>query len=93
MNKQSRMKLIIVGLRNKFENIDKNVIKLINIGINIAYIICLIGTITLYIEYKKNISLELFYIGLSVFKLGIIIALGFLIIGGGMGIIKNLNEN
>ena len=53
----------------------------------------MIGIITLYIHYKIHISLEFFQIGLTIFKLGIITAVGFVVIGGGMGIIKKLSEN
>lgn len=73
--------------------IDKKVIKLIKIGVNIAYIVCLIGVAALIVEYKMNISLEFMKIGISIFKLGIIIASGFIIIGGGLGILKKMSEN
>lgn len=79
-------------VKNLIETMDKRVISLINIGNNIAYIVCLIGIVSLYIEYKKNISIEFYNIGLSVFKLGIILLCGFVFIGGGLGIAKELME-
>ena len=73
--------------------IDKNVIKSVKIGVNIAYIVCLIGVASLIIEYKMSISSEFMQIGIAVFKLGLIIAAGFVGIGGGLGVVKKMKEN
>lgn len=75
------------------KNIDKRIIRLITIGNIIAYIVCLIGVLALFIEYRIHISVEFFSVGITIFKLGIIIALGFVIIGGGFGIIKKMMES
>lgn len=80
-------------IKKLIKNIDKKILKLISIGNSIAYIVCLIGILALFIEYRVHISSELFSIGIAIFKLGIIIALGFVIIGGGLGIIKKMMEN
>ena len=87
------MKKNLKDVIEMINGIDKKVVKLIKIGVNISYIVCLIGIATLIIEYKMNISLEFMKIGISIFKLGIIIALGFVIIGGGLGILKKMSEN
>ena len=79
-------------LRELIKNIDKRIIRLITIGNIIAYIVCLIGVLALFIEYRIHISVEFFSVGITIFKLGIIIALGFVIIGGGFGIIKKMME-
>ena len=80
-------------LRELIKNIDKRIIRLITIGNIIAYIVCLIGVFALFIEYRIHISVEFFSVGITIFKLGIIIALGFVIIGGGFGIIKKMMES
>lgn len=80
-------------LRELIKNIDKRIIRLITIGNIIAYIVCLIGVLALFIEYRIHISAEFFSVGITIFKLGIIIALGFVIIGGGFGIIKKMMES
>ena len=80
-------------LRELIKNIDKRIIRLITIGNIIAYIVCLIGVLALFIEYRIHISVEFFSGGITIFKLGIIIALGFVIIGGGFGIIKKMMES
>ena len=80
-------------LRELIKNIDKRIIRLITIGNIIAYIVCLIGVLALFIEYRIHISVEFFSVGITIFKLGIIIALGFVIIGGGFGIIKKTMES
>ncbi len=80
-------------LRELIKNIDKRIIRLITIGNIIAYIVCLIGVLALFIEYRIHISVEFFSVGITIFKLGIIIALGFVIIGGGFGIIKKMMES
>ncbi|MCI8546549.1 MAG: hypothetical protein HFJ44_04865 [Clostridia bacterium] len=87
------MKKNLKDVIEMINGIDKKVVKLIKIGVNISYIVCLIGIAALIIEYKMNISLEFMKIGISIFKLGIIIALGFVIIGGGLGILKKMSEN
>ena len=80
-------------LRELIKNIDKRIIRLITIGNIIAYIVCLIGVLALFIECRIHISVEFFSVGITIFKLGIIIALGFVIIGGGFGIIKKMMES
>lgn len=82
----------IKKIQKMIDSLDKRVISLIGIGNNIAYVVCLIGVISLYIEYKQNISIEFFYIGISIFKLGIILLCGFIFIGGGLGIVKKFME-
>ena len=81
------------AFRKLIKNIDKKTLRLINIGNTIAYLVCLIGLLALYIEYRVHISMEFFSVGITIFKLGILIALGFIVIGGGFGIIKKMMEN
>ncbi|MBP3463707.1 MAG: hypothetical protein ACI4VN_05470 [Clostridia bacterium] len=56
----------------KIKNMDKKIIKLIDIGQWIFFLISLMGIIILLVHYKLYISAELYYIGLELFKIGII---------------------
>lgn len=56
----------------KIKKMDKKIIKMINIGQWIFFLISLIGVVILFIHYKLYISAELYYVGIEVFKLGII---------------------
>ena len=83
----------IKSLKEIIKNIDKRIIRLINIGNGIAYVVCLVGILALFIEYRVHISMEFFSVGITIFKLGIIIAAGFIVIGGGFGIIKKMMDD
>ena len=48
------------AFRKLIKNIDKKTLRLINIGNTIAYLVCLIGLLALYIEYRVHISMEFF---------------------------------
>lgn len=56
----------------KIKNMDKKIVKMINIGQWIFFLISLMGVAILLIHYKLYVSAELYYIGIEVFKLGII---------------------
>ena len=53
-------------------NLDKKVLKLILKFEKISFIISVIGTIILYIYLKFYIDNILFYIGINIFKFGLI---------------------
>ena len=56
----------------KIKKMDKKIVKMINIGQWIFFLISLMGGAILLIHYKLYISAELYYVGIEVFKLGII---------------------
>jgi len=56
----------------KIKKMDKKIVKMINIGQWIFFLISLMGVAILLIHYKLYISAELYYVGIEVFKLGII---------------------
>lgn len=56
----------------KIKKMDKKIVKMINIGQWIFFLISLMGVAILFIHYKLYISAELYYVGIEVFKLGII---------------------
>lgn len=79
---------MIQNIMNFIEKVDKKVINIINIGVHIAFIICLMGTILLAIHYKIYISANLYYIGIGIFKIGLWTAVSFIICGIGVWCIK-----
>lgn len=56
----------------KIKKMDKKIVKMINIGQWIFFLISLMGVAILFIHYKLYISAELYYVGIEVFKIGII---------------------
>ena len=56
----------------KIKKMDKKIVKMINIGQWIFFLISLMGVAILLIHYIIYISAELYYVGIEVFKLGII---------------------
>ena len=82
----------IKSIKEMIKNIDKRVLRLIDIGNGIAYTVCIIGILTLLIEYRVHISMEFLSVGVTIFKLGIIIAVGFFVIGVGLGILKRMMD-
>ena len=56
----------------KIKRMDKKIIKLIDIGQWIFFLVCLLGIAVLFVHYKLYISAELYKIGIQVFKIGII---------------------
>ncbi|MBR3132923.1 MAG: hypothetical protein IKG42_02430 [Clostridia bacterium] len=70
------------------EKIDKKILNIINIGLHIGFIICIIGIILLAIHYKIYISPNLYFIGIGVFKLGLWTAVSFIICGVGLWCVK-----
>ncbi len=74
---------------NKIKKMDKKIIKLIDIGLWISFLLSCLGIILLLIHYKIYISAELYYIGIEVFKLGIIGAVSIIVCGYGLWIIKD----
>lgn len=72
----------------KIKNMDKKIIKLIDIGQWIFFLVCLLGVAVLFVHYKLYISAELYKIGIQIFKLGIIGAISVIICSCGLWIVK-----
>lgn len=74
---------------NKIKNMDKKIVKLVDIGLWISFLVSTMGVILLMIHYKLYISAEFYYIGIEVFKLGIIGAVSIIVCSCGLWIVKN----
>lgn len=72
----------------KIKKMDKKIIKLIDIGQWIFFLICLLGIAVLFVHYKLYISAELYKIGIQVFKIGIIGVVSVIVCSCGLWIIK-----
>ena len=73
---------------NKFKNMDKKIVKLIDIGLWISFLVSVLGLIILLIHYKVYISAELYYIGIEIFKIGIIGAVSVIVCSCSLWLIK-----
>ena len=79
---------IVNQLIDKVKNLDKNTVKIMMPGFTFSFILCLISTISLF-TYEIIYSLpNLFYIGISLFKTGLMFACMFFICGIGFDTIK-----
>ena len=79
---------MIQNIFNKLKGMDKKIIKLIDIGQMIFFLISLLGMVVLFIHYKLYISAELFQIGIEIFKIGIIGAISVIMCSCGLWMIK-----
>lgn len=72
----------------KIKKMDKKIIKLIDIGQWIFFLICLLGIAVLFVHYKLYISAELYKIGIQVFKIGIIGVISVIVCSCSLWIVK-----
>lgn len=73
---------------NKIKNMDKKIIKLVDIGLWISFLVSMMGVVLLLIHYKLYISAELYYIGIEVFKMGLIGAVSLIVCSCGLWLVK-----
>jgi len=71
---------------------DKKIVKMINIGQWIFFLISLMGVAILFIHYKLYISAELYYVGIEVFKIGIIGVISVIACSCTLWLIKEKNR-
>ncbi len=69
----------IINFFNIIKKMDKKLLRLIDICLWIFFLISTMGIIVLLIHYKIYISAELYYIGIEIFKIGIIGAIATII--------------
>lgn len=74
---------------NKIKRMDKKIIKIVDIGLWISFLISVLGVIVLGIHYKMYISAELYYIGIEIFKLGLIGAVSLIVCSCGLWLVKD----
>lgn len=80
--------MMIQNIVNKLKRMDKKIIKLIDIGQMIFFLVSVLGVLLLLIHYKMYISAELYQIGIEIFKIGIIGAVSVVVCSCGLWIIK-----
>jgi vacuolar-type H+-ATPase subunit I/STV1 len=73
---------------NKIKNMDKKIIKIVDIGLWISFLVSMMGVVLLLIHYKVYISAELYYIGIEVFKMGLIGAVSLIVCSCGLWLVK-----
>ena len=75
-------------IKDKFKNLEKNIIKIMKGGIEFSFGICLISILIL-IVYQTFFALPLlYYIGLILFKTSLIFIMQFIICGFAFDTIK-----
>lgn len=78
---------MIKTLVDKFGSMDEKIRKIMNYGFAFSFLVCVIS-MALLITYIFNSSLDLYYIGLSVFRLSLFFAIEFIICAIAMDTIK-----
>lgn len=73
---------------NKIKKMDKKIIKLVDIGLWISFLVSVLGIVLLLIHYKMYISAELYYIGIEIFKIGLIGAVSLIVCSCGLWLVK-----
>lgn len=74
-------------LKDKFNSMEKEVKKIMNGGFLFSFLVCMIS-MALLIAYEINANLDLYYIGLSVFRLSLFFAVEFFICAFAIDTIK-----
>ena len=78
---------MIKTIINKFNNMDEKVKKILKYGINFSIFVCIVSTIVL-ITYHINLNIDLYYIGLAIFRLGLFLLVEFIICAFAIDTIK-----
>lgn len=85
--------MLFKNLFTSFNNIDEKIKKMIKIGLYFSASLSIISSLILftYLTYIK--TLTVYYLGLSILKLAIILATAFIVAGLGTDRIKNEFKN
>lgn len=78
---------MIKVLLDKFNSMEEKVKKIMHYGFIFSFVICMISMILL-MGYELNANLDLYYIGLSVFRLSLFFAVEFVICAFAIDTIK-----
>ena len=73
----------------KFNKLESTTIKLIKSGVTYSSFICIIASLLLFFNQIANISFALYYIGIFLFKTGLVFICSFIICGLTVDYIKN----
>ncbi len=74
-------------IKNKFSSMDLKVKKLLKYGMFFSLLVCVLALILL-VTYHFSLNIDLYYIGLAIFKLGLFFAVEFLICAFAIDTIK-----
>ncbi len=72
----------------KFKNLEKDVVKIIQKGVKFSILICILATFLLFTYESFISSPNLYYIGLKLFQTGLMFAVEFTICGLAIDTIK-----
>lgn len=73
--------MLLENILQLFKNINSKILKIMKYGLHFSFFICIIATIILSTYLLSNHNYFLYLLGLSSFKLGIIIGIEFVICG------------
>lgn len=68
-------------IMNLFKNVNKKILEIMKKGLQFSFLICIIATIILCIYLLIYTDSFLYFLGLTTFKLGLIIGIEFIICG------------
>ena len=74
---------------NNLKNINKDILKIMKHGLKLSFLICIIATTILCAYLFFFHSNFMFWLGFYIFKIGLIIAVEFIICGMAVDAIKN----
>ena len=81
--------MIIEKIRNLLKNVNKKILKIMKYGLQFSFLICIIATIILSTYLLFYHDTFLYSLGLTSFRLGIILGIEFIICGLSVDAIKN----
>ena len=81
--------MIIEKLNNLFKNVNKKILKIMKYGLKFSFLICIIATAILCTYLLFYHDSFLYSLGLTSFRIGIILGIEFIICGLSVDDIKN----
>lgn len=81
--------MIIEKLNNLFKNVNKKILKIMKYGLKFSFLICIISTAILCTYLLFYHDSFLYSLGLTSFRIGIILGIEFIICGLSVDAIKN----
>lgn len=79
--------MMIKLLKDKFHTMEEKIKKIMHYGFIFSFMVCMVS-MGLLITYELNANLDLYYLGLSVFRLSLFFAVEFIICAFAIDTIK-----
>ena len=73
--------MIVQKINDLFKNVNKKILKIMKCGLQFSFLICIIATAILCTYLLFSHDLFLYSLGLTSFKLGIILGIEFIVCG------------